>query len=260
MFWEDIEANLTPRLSQAVANAYRVFATYRLSGTIVHCNCPVCMSEEVARKLSSLPLEDIDASLLAEYTNSAHGYDRTVIEPQFKHFLPRYLELIANCDPPSHLGLETCLVRLDGYRDAWPAKEVDAVDQVFDAFIAASVEQLGLLDWPVGKRLEFDMGEVLGMIVLAGGDLDRALGELDKAPDPQAAVHMASMRGDVGFRKGALIFENAHYDEHPEAAARLAAWLMRESVTQRIVAAHEALQNPDYDDVLDLGLTSSGGG
>ncbi len=120
VFWEDVEPNLAPRLGDAVAKAYDVFGKYKLSGTIVHCDCSVCMSADVARQLSSLPLSEINASLLAEYTNSAHGYDTETIEPEFKHFLPRYLDWIANCDPPSHIGLETCLVRLQGYRERWP--------------------------------------------------------------------------------------------------------------------------------------------
>lgn len=254
MFWEDVEANMTPDLAAAVARAYEVFGTYRLSGTIVYCDCPVCMTAEVAEKLSRLPLKDIEAPLLAEYTNSAHGYDREAIEPEFKHFLPRYFDLIAHCDPPSHLGLETCLTRLRGYREFWPADEVAAVDAFFDAFVAASVAQLGLLAWPVGLRLEYDMGEVLGMVILAEGDLERVLAVFDRAPDPQAAVHMASMRGDLETRHGEPYFGNAHYDDYPDAARRVGAWLSREDVTGRIIAAHEALDDPDYDGVLNLGV------
>lgn len=254
MFWEDVEPILTPRLSEAIAKAYDVFGKYRLSGTIVHCDCSVCMSAEVAAKLSSLPVKHIDASLLAEYTNSAHGYDAETIEPQFKHFVPRYFELIASCDPPSHLGLETCLARLCGYRERWPKAEIEAVDAFFDAFVAASVDQLGLLEWPVGMRLEFDMGEVLGMIVLAGGDLERALAVFGSSPDPQAAVHMASMRLDVGVRRGRSFFQNAHYADFPEAATRIGEWLMRDEVADRIIAAHELLDDPGYDDILNLAL------
>jgi hypothetical protein len=254
VLWENVQPHLTPRLQDAVARTCAVFGKYRLSGSIVHCGCPACMSAEMAVKLASLPLDEIDASLLAEYTNSAHGYDRQSIEPEFKHFLPRYCALIANCDPPSHLGLETCLCRLLGYRDRWPAAEVEAVDAFFDAFVAASVHQLGLVEWPVGLRLEFDMGEVLGMVVQAGGDLERVLAEFDACPDPPAAVHMASMRHDVRVRKGGPYFGNAHYGDFPEAAGRIGEWLMRGEVTERIVAAQEALANPAYDDLLNLGM------
>jgi hypothetical protein len=37
-------------------------------------------------------------------------------------------------------------------------------------------------------------------------------------------------------------------------AVRVGEWLMRGEVTERIVAAHEALANPAYDDLLNLGM------
>jgi hypothetical protein len=254
MFWEEVEPNMTPRLETAVAQAYDVFAGYALAKPLIYCDCNVCMSDEVAVQLSTLPLRDIAANLLAEYTNSAHGYDRTDIEPQFKYFLPRYLDLIAHCDPPSDLGLETCLDRLSGYREHWPEPEVKAVDEFFDAFLEASVHQLLLLEWPVGLRLEFDMGELLGMVIRAGGDLERVLAVFDGCPDPAAAVHMSSMRSNVEMRGDTPHFRNAHYDDYPDAARRLAEWLGRDSVTERIMAAHDLLQDPDYDDILNMGI------
>lgn len=255
MFWEDVDPILTPRLEEAIAAAYERFARYKLSGTITYCNCPVCMTDEVAGQLSTQPLKDISAPILAEYTNSAHGYDREIIEPEFKYFLPRYLDLIAQCDPPSHLGLETCLTRLDGYRDNWPREEVNAVDEFFDAFAGASVYHLYLLEWPVGYRLEFDMGELLGMVILAGGDLPRVLDVLDTCPDPYAAVHMASMRLDLRTINGVPSFENAHLESHPTATKLLGEWVTRDSVTDRIIAAHDELQDPDYDDILNLAVS-----
>ncbi len=43
----------------------------------------------------------------------------------------------------------------------------------------------------MGLHLDFGKGEVLGMVVLAGGDRERVLAVFDASPDPQAAVHMA---------------------------------------------------------------------
>lgn len=194
MFWDRVEPKITPRLAQSVERSYEVFAGYELATQITYCDCPVCMTREIADKLSVLPLKDISASMLAEYTNSAHGYDRETIEPEFKHFLPRYLDLIAHCRPPSHLDLDTCLSRLHGYREFWPKPEVDAVNGFFDAFVEASLSQKRLVKWPVGYRLEFDMGDVLAMIVTAGGDLQSALAVIDAGPDPEVGLHMASMR------------------------------------------------------------------
>lgn len=251
MFWEDVEPYMTPRLEAAVERAYTVFAKYRLTTPLIYCDCGVCMGEGAAERLSSLSLREIPSSLLAEYTNSAHGYDRTNIEPQFRYFLPRYLDLIAHCEPPSHLGLATSLDRLAGYRDHWPAEEAETINEFFDAFLEASVHQLLLLEWPVGLELEFDMGELLGMIIRAGGDLERVLNVFDHCPDPDAAIHMANMRTEIKTRCGTPCYTNAYYSNYPEASRRVAEWLSRESVTLRIMVAHDMLQTPDYDEILN---------
>lgn len=254
IFWEDIDPILTSRLSASIETAYEVFSPYQLNGTITYCNCPVCMTDETAKELSSRPLKEIPATLLAEYTNSAHGYDRKTIELQFKYFLPRYLDLIAHCDPPSHLDLGTCLTRLDGYRENWPEQEIETINEFFDAFIEASLYHLYLIEWPVGPRLEFDMGEILTMVVLAGGDLDRCLQTFDQGPDPETAVHMANMRSDVQIKNGNPIYHNAHLETHPKAAQKIGTWLHRKSVSERILKAPNLLNDPNYDDVIELGM------
>ena len=257
MFWDRINPHMTPELERAVAHAYTVFASYRLTAPLIYCDCPVCMTAETAEELSTLSLRDISWQLLSEYTNSAHVYDRTHIEPQFKYFLPRYLEVIAQCDPPSSLGLDTSLTRLDGYRDAWPEKEAEAVNVFFDAFVSASVHQLDLLKWPAGYDLAFDMDEVVGMIVFAGGDLERALRAFDQAADPGAAVHMAAMRAHVSWKGFEAHYIKADYDESPEAARVIGEWLMRDQVSERIIDAQAMLDNPNYDRIIETGISAA---
>ncbi|WP_298982659.1 hypothetical protein [uncultured Roseibium sp.] len=254
MFWDRIEPIVTARLQEAIDNSYVAFGQYCLTGTIIYCDCPSCMTPEVAAKLSSLPLKEIGVDLLSEYTNSAHGYDREQIETEFKYFLPRYFDLIGHCQPPSHLDLEVCLTRLQGYREAWPELEIEAVDAFFDTFLEACLQQGRLLKWPVGYRLEFDMGSVLVMIVLAGGDLNRALEIIDRDTGALAAVHLASLRMELGTKDGSVLYDNAFLDDHPNAAKQIGSWLQRECVTERILAAPDALDRPEYDDILTDGL------
>ncbi|GAB4531171.1 MAG: hypothetical protein Tsb0019_32960 [Roseibium sp.] len=254
MFWERVEPILTMHLKAAVDRAYKVFAKYRLTGTIIHCDCPCCMGSDVARRMSTLPLVEIGPDLLAEYTNSAHGYDRESIEPEFKHFLPRYFDLIAHCRPPSHLGAEHCLVRLAGYRENWPRDEVDTVDAFFEAFVEACLQQGRLLKWPVGYRLEFDLGEVLAMIVLAGGDLDRTLAVIDESNAPLTAVHLASLRLELVTKDMEVYYDNAFLEEHADAAQKIGEWLQRDRVTERIMTAPGLLGSCDYDDILNLAV------
>jgi hypothetical protein len=94
---------MTPELERAVANAQKVFARYSLNGRIIVCNCPVCVAPETERKLIRTPLSQMSSGLLAEYTHSAHGWDDKIAD-DFRYFLPRYLELIAAGDIPSHHG------------------------------------------------------------------------------------------------------------------------------------------------------------
>ncbi len=256
MFWNRIDPYIPDPLEAAVDEAYKVFGKYAITDTIVHCDCSVCMTAEVAQQLSTLPLQGISSELLGEYTNSAHGYDDGDIEREFKHFLPRYLDLIAQCRPPSPLDLAPCLDRLGqaDYRRNWPEAEVQAVDRFFAEFVKASVFQLGLLRWPAGMRLEYDMGEVLTMIVRAGGDLDAALAAFDAGPDPEAAVHMASMRANIEMTGTDLRFHDAFLTDYPQEAEAIALFLLRDSVDKRIMAAPALLDDPDFDDVLALGM------
>ena len=255
MFWERITPIYTDRLTNAVAASYQSFAGYRLSGPLVVCNCPVCMDPACAEILQQTPLRDISSRHLAEYTNSAHGYDRDVIERQFKYFLPRYLDLIAACDPPSSLDIDTCLTRLEGYRSNWPTEEVAAVDEFFEAYLEACLKQRELLDWPVGPRLTFDSGAVLTMIALAGGDLEAALRCFENSPDPGAALHMASLRGEIRWRNGDPYYDNAHLASRKQAASIIGAWLRQDHLTDRIINAASLLNNQDYDDILEIGMT-----
>jgi hypothetical protein len=256
VFWEDIEPNITSRLKAAVEHAYDVFGKYRLDSIITHCDCPVCMNAETARELSKRPLEEISAGLLGEYTNSAHGYDRETVEPEFKHFLPRYFDLIAQCQIPSPLCIEICLARLREaqYRANWPAEEIAVVEEFFQAFVEACIGQTGLEKWPSGMRLAMDLGEVLVMISLAGGDLDAALDTFDKADDPAAALHMAAMRGDLSVKDGETFYFQEHLSNFPQAARTIGQFLVRDSVTERIGNAIDLIDNPDYDTIMDTGL------
>ncbi len=259
MFWEDIEPNMTDRLQAAVDHAYTVFGKYTLRGIIAHCDCSVCMTRETAMQLTNLPLGEISAGLLGEYTNSAHGYDREIVEPEFKHFLPRYFDLVARCQIPSALCIETCLSRLGEarYRENWPDKEIAAVDAFFLAFVVACIDQIGLVEWPSGPDLELDLGEVLTMIVLAGGNLDAALEAFDTSSDPAAALHMAAMRSDLTVKDGEPWFHQEHLGDHPQAARAIGQFLARSSVIDRIGGAIDLLNDPRYDEVLDVGLLPS---
>ncbi|MCC7252882.1 hypothetical protein [Hyphomicrobium sp.] len=244
---------MTPELQAIVDEAYRVFGRYEITTpTLTVCNCNCCMTVEIERELIKTPLREIPSDVLAEYTNSAHGWDDGPIAREMRYFLPRYLELIALDDPPDNMGIDICLRRL-GYakwREKWPDDEVQLLDRFLDAFLVASLDKIDLVVWPVGWCLDFDLGDVLSMIVTAGGNLDRALAAWDGAADPAAAIHMAALRDDVLTLNGRPCFNNAFLEKHREEADRIGAFLMRPEVDQRLEAAFFAVEDPRLQQIL----------
>ena len=131
---------MTPELQAAITDAYREFSSYAIGSTLVVCHCNCCMTEETERELVKTPLRQVQASLLAEYTNSAHAWDDTQVARELRYFLPRYFELIAANDPPDAMGLDICLRRLGQaqWRQKWRPAEVEIIDRFFDGLIVAS--------------------------------------------------------------------------------------------------------------------------
>lgn len=247
---------MTPELRSIVDNAYRVFSRYEIGDTLTVCHCNVCMTVETERELIKTPLREISSGLLAEYTNSAHGWDDGAVAREIRHFLPRYFELIAENDPPDHIGIDICLRRIGrgGWRATWPVEEERVIDDFFDAILVANLPRLELALWPVGWRLEFDLADVLTMIVTAGGDVDRMLSVWEGAADPAAALHMAALRSDVLTLNGRPCLENPFLEDDREAADRIGAFLMRPEVDKRIEEAFFAVTDPRLQQILSDAL------
>ena len=240
-----IEA-VNPQLQAVVDDAYRIFGGYRLDGSLCVCHCNSCMTLDDERRLVTTPLRAIPAELLAQYTESAHSWDDGSVAREFRYFLPRYLELIALNEAPDPLGIDICLRRLgeSTWRETWPRPEQVVIERYFDAILVASLQRLELTHWPAGWRLEFDLADVLTMIVTAGGDLDRVLAAWDAADDPPAAIHMAALRSGVIHSGDVQYFHSAYLEDHKEEARRIGAFLTRPEVVRRIEAAFFNIDEP----------------
>lgn len=246
-------ARMTPEMANIVEDAYRIFSDFRVRHSLSVCHCNCCMTAETEQELLKTPLRAIPASILAEYTNSAHGWDDGPIAREMRYFLPRYLELIAINEPPCHMGLDICLRRLGEakWRETWPAAEEEALDRFFDALMRQSLSNLDLAAWPVGWRLAFDIADVLTLVVTAGGDLERVLAVWDGAADPSAAIHMAALREDVLESAGRTYLHSAYLDkDFNREADRIGAFLMRPEVDRRIEAAFFAVSDARLQSLL----------
>lgn len=251
-------------MSQAIETAYRVFAPYRVGKRLSVCNCNMCMTREDEILLAAAPLRDIPVSLLAEYTNSAHLTPPGSIEAdEFRHFLPRYFELMAAGEAPCSMGFDICLRRLQqsDFRKAWPADEVAAIDGFFDAFAAQRLQDLRLKSWlrepgrPKTYELVAATQDTLTCLVTAGCDLPRILAVWDALPDPAAAVHMAEARSRLVWKDRRLFFHSAYLesDFRPEAEA-IADFLMRPEVVERIETAYLTVAGEGLEQILEKGI------
>lgn len=255
---------MTTDLIHAVENAYTVFAPYRIGSRLRVCHCAVCMTEDTERQLVATPLRAVPSSLLAEFTNSAHESGAEGPEAdEFRHFLPRYFELVAADDPPDRMGLDICLRRLgrSGFRDVWPKAEIDCIDAFFDAFMAARVGSLAFVIWePHGApgrshELKARPAETLTCLVTGGCLLPRTLDIWDRAPDPAAAVHMAEARMRLSWSNGRSYFRDAHLERDYKAEAEaIAAFLNRPEVDRRMEAAFVATRDEGVEQILGNAL------
>jgi hypothetical protein len=209
-------STLSPNLRAMIVEAYIMFSGQSIGFPLGVCNCNVCCSAEHERLLMNTQLRQISSSLLSEYTNSAHGYDEPADGHVLRHFLPRYLELIALNDPPHYGDLQHCLARLGqaNYRLAWAPLEVDLLDRYFDALLVDKLADLSLSEWPVGFRLRYPIKALLEMIVIAGGNIHRIFDAWTKAADPGAAVHLAGLASEVTTKDGKIILFSHLLDEH----------------------------------------------
>jgi hypothetical protein len=246
---------MIPALRAVIDEAYLVFADYGIGDDLVVYQSDVCMSVETKRALLRTPLAEIPAEILAEYTNSAHGWDDRVAD-EIRYFLPRYLELIAQDDPPDSMGMDICLRRLADvdWRKTWPEREAGVLDRFFDELLVAGLARLDLALWPAGWRPAHDIGDVLSLAVSAGGDAGRLLSAWDGAADPDATIHMAALRWQVRTNQLGDFWSCVYLENHLQAARDIGVFLTRPEATVRIEAALLTVQDERLKEILSAGL------
>jgi hypothetical protein len=240
---------VSPELKSIVENAYREFADYRLTGPLTVCRCPVCVDAQAERELRSVALREMPARLLAEYTHSAHGCEDRAAD-ELRYFLPRYFELIALGDPPSNIGIETCLGRLHDarWRTRWPAAEAAVIEAFLMALLRARLAAPPPID-PTGCPVfESDQVEdVLCMATHAGADLAGLLALCDAERGRAVTLHIANIVSKADWRRQRL--ENVFWHDsslrpHIEIAMRaVLSWLLTPEMRERLEDA--CLAEPD---------------
>lgn len=122
-------------LDRAIAETYRAFGSYPRRAEIDACRH--CVDSEDQARLRRAPLRQLSPSDLDRYAFKAMT---TWGDPlDYKHFLPRILELAASAAGRSHIGLDLDLIAgklaMAGWPD-WPAPERAALAGYAEAFWA----------------------------------------------------------------------------------------------------------------------------
>jgi hypothetical protein len=157
---------LPAALVRAVNDLYRVFGRYGLRTHIE--GCPCCTTEEDQKSVRVRSLRALTADDLERYLGKAMTTWGDTDD--FRHFLPRLLELMVSDPDGTYLDPRYLLPKL-AYADwgSWPVKE------------QAAVESFLLRRWEVGltqppryssdhRELEFDADEWISGLQLTGLD------------------------------------------------------------------------------------------
>lgn len=231
-------------MKELVEAAYRMFEADRPRGRLCVCHCPVCMDEATMRALVATPLRGIPSTLLAEYTNSAHGWDETV-EREFRYYLPRYLELIATGDPPCSMGLPSCLRRLAeaGWQEHWNRSERDLLDAFFRDLLALHLGEAEVGRSHVGWMPLREIEDTLTLAITAGASLEPLLASWWIDPRVEACVHLAGLRMGLRPAREGWRPSSAFLDRHPGPASAIGAFAMQRGWRARMEAAFFTLEH-----------------
>jgi hypothetical protein len=116
----------------AVETLYRVFGRYPRRAEVE--SCPCCVSSADKHVLARVSLRELNAAELSRYAFKAMTTWGAVED--YKHFLPRILELIAVGANDAYLGLQLDLVAdklHHGGLSGWPPAERDALHRYTEA-------------------------------------------------------------------------------------------------------------------------------
>jgi hypothetical protein len=205
---------MNPQLRDAIENLYDVFSRYPLGAVE---GCPCCVTDDDQSQIHARPLRELDGDTLSHFIGSAVLTWGDVDD--FKHFLPRILELLAIDDYP--LNEELFYFKLDnaGY-DSWPGIERDAVIRFWRAWWThlVSTEALRLFD-PIG---------ILACVSHFEEDVDPYLTAWIDCEHPLAGQYLAhSIIWDLDGRS----------DMTPSGRTALDAWLCSPQVRARLERA-----------------------
>ena len=214
---------MTGELQHSISALYQAFAAYRTPKAMDACAC--CIDGAANSRLLSRSLRQLSSDDLSHYSRKAMTTWGT--QTDFKHFLPRLLELLA-LEPESGIYLDMLIGKLE-YADYlhWPDDEKEAIC----TFILA-VRSDGLSKYPYHIPID----ELVLSLARTGDKLHEFLIRWIERGDRTAIYHLADFVQSVSFKldaNGTPIL----IDATPETAKQLRDWLVSREVLERLQEA-----------------------
>jgi hypothetical protein len=163
------------RLGAAVESLYQVFGRYPLPARIDYCDH--CVTPDQAAALHRVPLRELSGDQLGTYAWKSFSTWGDL--PDFKHFLPRLLELLT----AGQLDDPWIVLHKIGLRwQEWPADERAAVEAHLRAWWRGTLTRF---------PAPFDAATMLMAIGATELDIDPFLADWETASTESAARHLA---------------------------------------------------------------------
>lgn len=211
-----------------IEHIYRVFERYPLQRHIDGCTCG-CIPLDAEVILHSVPLRDLtgqDLSRFAAKTMTTWGN-----EADFKHFLPRLLELLTQ-DPFS--DVERLMGKLAyGQWWSWPDQEHEAVQAFLQAWWDGVLRREDIEEW----WDTCEVASVLEGIAQAEHDLTPYLRQWDALDTPSAVQHLAAfvLSKAVDLVHGQI--SGVYWKNRAPQALQVVHWLLEGEQQARLEAA-----------------------
>jgi hypothetical protein len=219
-------------LRDAINDLYVAFSSYQLREAISFCDC--CHSPDDDQLLRSKKLHDLGIDELHEYI-----WDAMLVwgdEYDFKHFLPRILEILALEERLTNEFVDPAMVlgRLSyGGWAKWTAKEQEAVRRYLSALWLSKLNH----EFPRDEYSLPPIEEWLCAVAQAEDLLEPYLVLWESADFPMAHCNLAHLivtaRNELAERQ----LPDTYWKSRPEQHKQVVDWLLGGTVTKKLESA-----------------------
>ena len=170
---------MTKELNEIVEQSYKVFSKYKAVAPLDACTA-CCLTKNQESELVSMAVRHIPFDLLYEY-NTAAKTEKPSIE-EFKHFLPRFLELTAELKFLHH-DEEIVLSRFEYYdKKEWTDEEQEIIQAFGESYFRKCLEV-----YPLPELASID--GILIMLMKAKMNIEPMLADWSELQNKEAVLH-----------------------------------------------------------------------